>query len=434
MRAGWTLAASRTGGGATEYDVLREIPELMIEQSPRRSRKALLLPVYVPTALLSLAQGLLLPTLPLYALDFGVSYFIASLVLAAAGVGTLLTDVPAGMLLGRLGLKPTMLIGAGLVAAATFALGIAQFVPELIIYRLIAGVGTAMWGLSRHAFITESIHPSQRGRAISVFGGINRIGTFGGPVIGGIVGVTLGLRASFFIAGMLCLVAFAISWKYVKDTRVQTHSERHVRWGIVREVIRRNGRDLAAASVAQTFAQMIRSGRQTLIPFYGASILGPNAAQIGTIQSASSLVDMALFIPAGILMDRYGRKVAAVPSFAVMAVGMALIPFTNSFLTLLLVAMLIGLGNGLGSGTMMTLGADLAPPGATGEFLGLWRLIGDTGQAGGPLVVGSLTDALGFEASAFVLAGSGLASSVILARLVKETRIAQGAAESGPSP
>lgn len=406
----------------------------MIELSSSRGRRALLLPVYVPTALLSLAQGLLLPTLPLFALDFDVSYAIASLVIAAAGIGTLVADIPAGMLLGRLGLKPTMLIGASLVAVATFALGIAQFVPELIFYRLIAGVGTAMWGLSRHAFITESIHPSQRGRAISVFGGINRIGMFGGPALGGLVGLALGLRASFFVAAGLCLIALAISVIYVKDTRIQTHTERHARWGIVREVVRRNGRDLAAAGIAQTFAQMIRSGRQTLIPFYGASILGPSAAQIGTIQSASSLVDMMLFIPAGILMDRYGRKVAAVPSFAVMAIGMALIPLTNSFLTLLLVAMLIGLGNGLGSGTMMTLGADLAPPGATGEFLGLWRLIGDTGQAGGPLAVGAMTDALGFAASAIILAGAGLSASLILARLVKETRIAQSAPAPGPAP
>src|SRR5215216_2641999 len=100
-----------------------------------------------------------------------------------------------------------------------------------------------------------------------------------------------------------------------------------------------------------------------------------------------------MFIPAGMLMDRFGRKVAAVPSFALMALGIGLIPFSHDFLTLLLVAMLIGLGNGLGSGLMMTLGADLAPPGATGEFLGVWRLIGDVGATGGPLVVGGLADA-----------------------------------------
>jgi MFS family permease len=363
------------------------------------ARRALLLSVYVPTALLSLAEGILLPTLPVYALQFDVSYAMASLVLAAAGIGTLLADVPAGMLLGRLGLKPTMLLGAAMVVFGTFMIGLAGSVELIIVYRLIAGVGTALWGLSRHAFITESIDPRQRGRAISVFGGINRIGMFGGPAIGGLIGTTLGLEASFFVAAGLGMLGFIVSYFYVKDTRVVVHTERHVRWGLVRNLIRTNWRDLGAASVA--------------------------VEQVGLIQTASSSIDMMLFIPAGYLMDHFGRKVAAVPSFAIMGLGMVLIPFTTSFLTLMGAAMLIGLGNGLGSGTMMTLGADLAPPGATGEFLGLWRLIGDSGRAVGPLAVGGLTDSLGFEYTAYFLAGVGLGAALILAVLVKETRVAE---------
>jgi MFS family permease len=399
-------------------------PRRQAPASGAMTRRALFMPVYVPTALLSFGQGLLLPTLPVYALEFDVSYAVASLVLAAAGIGTLVADVPAGMLLGRLGLKPTMLLGAGMSAGATLMLGLAQVVPELIVYRFIAGVGMAMWGLSRHAFIAESIDPRMRGRAISVFGGINRIGMFGGPAIGGLLGEALGLRASFFVAAGLSAIALVVSVVYVHDTRQEHHTERHVRWALVRAMIRANGRDLAAAGVAQTFGQMIRTGRQTIIPFYATSVLGLSTAEIGLIQSASSTLDMLLFVPAGFLMDRFGRKTAAVPSFAIMAFGMLFIPFTDSFLTLLLAAMVIGMGNGLGAGTMMTLGADLAPPGATGEFLGLWRLIGDTGQAGGPLLVGALTDALGFEASAFILAGVGIAASLTLALLVKETRVA----------
>jgi MFS family permease len=387
------------------------------------TRRALLLSVYIPTALLALAEGLLLPTLPLYALEFDVSYATAAFVVAAAGIGTLIADVPAGILLGRLGLKPTMLLGAGLVAAATFLLGLAGSVHGLIALRLVAGVGTAMWGLSRHAFITESIDPRQRGRAISVFGGINRIGMFGGPAIGGFIGSEFGLTTSFYLAGLLGGAAVVASFVFVKDTRVVVHSERHVRWGLVRSMVRVNWRDLSAASVAMTFGQMIRAGRQTLIPFYGASILGLSPAEIGLIQSASSTVDMLLFVPAGYLMDHFGRKVAAVPSFAIMGLGMILIPFTGSYLQLMAAAVLIGLGNGLGSGTMMTLGADLAPPGATGEFLGIWRLIGDTGRAGGPLAVGVLTDALGFEITAYILAGVGFAAALTLALMVKETRV-----------
>lgn len=346
----------------------------------------------------------------------------------------MVADVPAGILLGRLGLKPTMLLGAGMVVVSTFALALASFYPELIAYRLIAGVGTAMWGLSRHAFITESIHPGERGRAISMFGGINRIGMFGGPALGGFIGTFFGLTSSFFLASFLGAIAFVISLIYIRDTRVQTHSSRQMRWGLVRAMIRSNWRDLAAASVAQTFGQLIRSGRQTIIPFYGIAVLGLSVGQVGAIQSASATVDMLLFVPAGMIMDRYGRKVASVPSFAVMALGMALIPLTYSFGSMIAVALLIGIGNGLGSGAMMTLGADLAPRGATGEFLGLWRLIGDSGQASGPLVVGTLTDVLGHEESAFVLAGVGFAASLILALMVKETRMVAAAPEVGRSP
>jgi MFS family permease len=87
----------------------------------------------------------------------------------------------------------------------------------------------------------------------------------------------------------------------------------------------------------------------------------------------------------------------------------------------LLAAALIGFGNGLGSGTMMTLGADLAPPGATGEFLGIWRLIGDLGQVGGPMAVGILASIFGLTGSALALAGIGLLAALTLLFLVKET-------------
>ena len=73
------------------------------------SRRTLLLSVYVPSALLAFSEGLLLPTLPLFALQFDVSYSVAALVIAAAGLGTMFADVPAGMVLGRFGLKKTMI-------------------------------------------------------------------------------------------------------------------------------------------------------------------------------------------------------------------------------------------------------------------------------------------------------------------------------------
>src|SRR5215813_6173405 len=99
---------------------------------------------------------MLVPTLPLYALTFSDSFSLASLVVSAAGIGTVLADVPSGVLLDRIGRRRWMLIA----------------------FRLVAGIGTALWNISRMAYLTESTAPQARGRAISTFGGISRFGTF----------------------------------------------------------------------------------------------------------------------------------------------------------------------------------------------------------------------------------------------------------------
>jgi MFS family permease len=387
------------------------------------NRHSLLLPVYVPTALLAFGQGLLIPTLPVYAATFGVPFTLVSLAVGAAAIGTLVTDVPAGMLLGRLGRKPAMLLGTTLVAVSTLLIGLAHYFPELVVYRLLAGAGTALWGLSRHAYITDIAPVAERGRSIAIFGGINRIGVFAGPAVGGVVGASLGLNVPFLLASFMAIIATVISLLFIRETgSAATVPHRRMRWQLVGNLLKTHGPDLASAGIAQTFAQMIRAGRQLIIPLYAASVLQLDVAAIGTIVSAGAVIDMMLFVPAGFIMDRFGRKWAAVPSFTVMAIGMAMIPLAMDYWSMLAASVLIGFGNGLGSGTMMTLGADLAPPGATGEFLGLWRLIGDTGGAGGPLVVGALADLIGLSLTALALSGVGLASAAVLALLVRETR------------
>jgi len=153
----------------------------------RGATRKMLLPVYVPTALLAFGQGLLVPTLPFYADSLGASKGMIGFIVAAAGIGTLVADVPAGALLGRLGGRPAMLMGAGLVGIASLVIGLFPHIAALIVLRLLAGVGTALWGLSRHAYITDVTAPAQRGRSIAVFGGINRMGSLLAPAVGGLI-------------------------------------------------------------------------------------------------------------------------------------------------------------------------------------------------------------------------------------------------------
>src|SRR6478609_514337 len=385
------------------------------------ARSELTLTIYLPAMLLAFGQGILLTTLPLYAADFTSSYGIISLVVGAAALGTLVMDVPAGAILGRLGLKSTMIGGTLLVVAGTLPLAFVHSVEAVLALRIIAGIGTAFWGLSRHALIASATPVEQRGKVLSTYGGIGRIGVLLGPAAGGFIAAAVGVRASFAVSGAMAALALVLAVRYVQSSDMLG---RRVpgRWGIVRTTIKTYARDLSAAGAAQTFGQMIRAGRLLIIPLYASQELNLGPAQIGLVMTASSVLDVAMFVPAGILMDRFGRKTASVPSFAVMAIGTAMIPLTSSFITLLIVGLVIGAGNGLGSGAMMTLGADLAPIGATGEFLGIWRLIGDLGSFLGPIVVGVMAGVFSLQGSAYALSAIGFAAALTLALLVRETR------------
>ncbi|MDQ2654519.1 MAG: MFS transporter [Chloroflexota bacterium] len=388
-------------------------------------RSPLVVAVYVPTLLLAFGAGLLVAVLPLYAASFGVGYGLVGFATSAAAIGTLVTDLPAGAVLGRVGLRPAMIAGSGLVAFGTLALVWSDQFNWLVILRFVAGIGTALWALSRHAYIAEAIPPAQRGQALSMFGGINRLGIFAGPAIGGFLTDFAGINVTFAVSAALSFLALILSAALLKEVGgpgVATSAA--TRWRVVWHALRRHWQEMSAAAVAQTLGQMIRAGRFLIIPLWGQQ-LGLDAGQIGTIVTLGAIIDVSMFIPAGWIMDRFGRKVAAVPSFSLMALGMALIPFSHDFLTLSLVAMLIGLGNGLGSGLMMTLGADLAPPGATGEFLGIWRLVGDVGGVMGPIAVGLVAAAVGLSGGAWVLSIAGWLAVVTLAVLVQETRHAR---------
>ncbi|HEX7104320.1 MAG TPA: MFS transporter [Nitrolancea sp.] len=401
------------------------------------SPPGLLMQVYVPTALLAFGAGLLVPILPLYAKEAGGSFGLAGVILAAGWFGTMMMDLPSGLLLSRIGFRRSMNFGALLFGLATFGLGLTHETFILIGLQLIGGIGNAFWGVSRHAYIATVVPPSGRGRAISIFGGINRLGTFTGPFVGGYVALYFGYADALMLAGIVALGAVVVGLLYIHDPvrmgvlKARGHG---LNLGVVREVASHNRRDVLAAGGANILGQMIRSGRQIAIPLYAAYALGLNDAQVGTVVGLSALVDVSLFIPAGYVMDRWGRKAAAVPSFSVLAIGMALVPFTHSYLQLLGVGLVLGLGNGMGAGTMMTLGADLAPAHLTGEFIGFWRFIGDSGRAASPVIVGAVADAIGIVITSGAIAGLGVAAALMLGFFVRETRWSAKSLLPGPEP
>lgn len=382
----------------------------------------LLLAVYAPTAIFSLCDGLLVPTLPLFVASFDVTLTTVGLALAGEAIGMLLADLPSGWLLGRVAPKAAMVAGGALTAVAVLLTAIAPTLALVVALRVVAGAGLSLFSLSRHAYLAYATRSADRGRAIAVYGGINRLGVFLGPAIGGAVAAVAGLRAPFVLYATLIVLALALVVLFVpSEADIGTRHGAEAAGRRPREALRASSAALANAGVGQVLGQAVRAGRRVLIPLFGSQVVGLDVAAVGIVVSLAGLVDMLMFYPAGWLMDRRGRKRAIVPCFVVMGLGLALVPLAGGFWSLLAASLVVGVGNGLGSGTMMTLGADLAPREAVGEFLGIWRMIGDVGMVGGPVLMGAVAQSLTLGSASVAVAGLSLVAAWWFAVRVPET-------------
>ncbi len=381
--------------------------------------RRLLLPIYAPTLLNSTSLNALLVLVPLYVLDTGGGAAFAALLIGLRGVGMLLFDLPVGILLARLGDKPVLLSGLVAMTASAVLFALSTSPWAMGVAAILSGMGFTAWMIGRQSYITDSSKIGERGRAIAVMAGTMRLGSVVGPAVGAALAQVFGFRVTFIILALLSCCAALFVTAFTDNVRPEkqpgiAHLAR------ISNIVSSHTRVLATGGLASVGLQLMRSGRLLLIPLFGY-FLGLDITAIGLIVSLSAVVDAALFYPVGTVMDRYGRKWTGVPCLLLFALSLALLPVTQGYYSLLAVSLLSGFANGLGTGLLLTLGSDLAPSKARGEFLGIWRLIGDLGHAGGPLMIGALIELATLGVAATAVAGIGLTGAAVLYWLVDET-------------
>jgi MFS family permease len=258
---------------------------------------------------------------------------------------------------------------------------------------------------------------------MSLLGGTNRVGMFVGPFLAAlVVGSHGGFDAVFLVAIVLTGAAAAVLFATVPAGR---DDERKGVVVPVAEILRDHRGVFLTAGLAATSLQALRQSRNALLPLWADSI--GLSVQTTTVLFGLSLgVELLFVYPGGSVMDRWGRKAVAIPCLVLMSTGLALMPLTHGAGTLALVAMLLGAGNGLSSGVVMTLGADFAPPGSRVSFLGVWRVLSDVGTAGGPLAVAAATAAITLGGAAVTVGALGLIAAGYVLRFVPESGVTRG--------
>mgnify|MGYP000063347808 CR=1 FL=1 len=364
--------------------------------------------IYLPSIIAAIARGMLSISLPLFLIANSLDPIYVGLGAAAISIGNMAMDMPGGYILRAIGEKRLMRISLAVVTLSSLGMALLLDPWAVVLFAAFFGAGRSMWLLSRRYVITYYIPYSYRGRASSFIGMSERLGSFIGPAIVSMI-VGYGYQWVFIACSILASMAVIpniLSKEYylAKLNKIEPS----------RVDLKHGGKGgdepgvtfIATASIANIAIQGVRSSRNILLALIGKH-LSLSDSSVSLASSVSGALDVIGAYPAGVLMDRRGRVVAAAISFSIMALGFALLAFSSSEYIYLLASLVLGLGNGLGSGVLITIGADIGSRMESNRgavFLAIWQFIGDLGSAVFPITIGLISSLLGAKASSIIIA------------------------------
>ena len=376
------------------------------------SLKSIAVPAYGPALLFGFANGAILPVIALSARDLGATPALAGLIIALIGLGSLLANIPAALITSRIGERSALLCASAITIVALLLCIFANHVLLLALATLLIGISTSVFFLARQTYMIEAVPFYMRARALSVLGGVNRIGMFAGPFVGAAVMHFTGLSGAYWV-GLVALFASTVLTYFMPDLKVEPRTQNlSAAQPRMLHIAREHAGVFMSLGLAVLLISAMRSARQIVIPLW-ADYIGLSPTATSVIFGLSSAVDMLMFYPAGKIMDEWGRLWVALPCTLIMGISFVIMPFTTTVFSFIVVAMLMGLGNGFGSGINMTLGADASPDRGRTEFLGLWRLISDVGSSAGPFLLSAMTALVSLGAGIALTGGFGFISAAI---------------------
>ncbi|HEX2904925.1 MAG TPA: MFS transporter [Jatrophihabitans sp.] len=377
------------------------------------SLRPIMIPAFAPALMFGVAEGAVLPVVALTSRNLGGSVALASLVVALIGIGSLVSNIPSSYVTVHYG-ERAAIIAAG--AMTTVALLVAMLAPNNLVLglaMLVVGCSDAVFALARQSYLTEMVPIEMRARALSTLGGSGRIGVFIGPFLGAGAIHLLGIHAAYAVGAAAAAVAGGIGL-LSRDLRAGAGHEGTPHAAVpLTGMLREYRRVFLTLGVGILLVSAVRASRQVVIPLW-AEHLGMSASATSLLYGLAGAIDMATFYPAGRVMDRKGRRWVAVPSMLLMGLALVAVPLTHGFGTLMVVSMVLGFGNGIGAGMVMTMGADHAPAVGRPVFLGVWRQLSDVGACGGPVLLSAVTGAASLAAAISVNGGLGLLAAAVL--------------------
>jgi len=371
-----------------------------------------------------LGFGTIVPVIALYARSFGVSQSAIGLAIAAYGLARFLVAVPAGQLADRSGRRAALATGGVVTAVGNLLCAYAPTFPAFVAARFVAGAGATLVLTTGLIVVADISTPAQRGRAMATYQGVFLFAVGVGPFPGGVLAAHFGLRAPFLVYAVAGVAGAILAWLVIPETRRTRTTADTVPTPPFLEQIRMfmGGRGFVLVSLVSFTNAVARTGGLfNVIPVLARDRLSLSTDRLGFGLALASLTGLVLTYPAGILVDRYGRKAVIVPSTVISGIALLMFLRAPSYAWFLAACVVWSMAMGVSGAAPAAYAADVAPPGMNAAAMSTFRMLSDLGYVVGPIVLGLAADAVGANATLAATAALLVIVGAVFLRWAPET-------------
>ena len=373
-----------------------------------------------------LGFGAMVPSLPLYAETFGVSGAAIGLEIGVYGFARFVLAIPSGQISDKWGRKPALAIGGFLSTAGNLLSVYATDYPEFLIARFIAGAGAGMVVTTGSVILADITTPARRGRVIAIYQGTFIFAVGIGPLPGGLLAQNFGLLAPFWFCAFASFIAGSIALFSVKETR-HLARQKEIKGTVLPsladqlKILSKNIGFVLVSGIALSHALTRTGGLFNIIPIIGSFRIQLAYDEIGIALAIGSLLGLCAVYPAGVAVDRWGRKAIIVPFTFMTGISFLLFAVAETFFWFAFANALWGIASGIGGSAPAAYAADSAPPGMNASAMSLFRMLGDIGYVVGPILLGFIVDIHGTNVALYTAASILFIIGTLFARFAPES-------------
>lgn len=343
--------------------------------------------------------------LALFALEMGASAFVVGALAALFSLAAATLSVPVGKLADRFGARWLLMGGAAGAGTGMLMVHFLPALPAVLVGGALAGLSQACFNVTLQNLTGLHSTPDSRARNFSNYSLTMSGGALVGPLLGGFMFEHIGGVMSCLFLGLLTyvpLVMLALRRGTMEQGALHKPEPALADAGALPTSTAGIGGTLALfrdRKVRETIisASFLSSGlnmMSTYMPVYGHSI-GLSASVIGIVvaMNATAAFVIRALLPRMVAILKEEKVLAL--SFCFGATALLLVPFFTNAVVLGMLAFCFGLGMGAGQPVVTMRIFHFAPPGRSGEAIGLKITTNHLTNMVSPLLFGGFATALG---------------------------------------